>query len=86
MPLIVSISPMVTIELTRQEIWTILCWVGDPGNDEMLQSYNIEEASVIHKLRSALAGEDARLKSKTQTVRKTDSPSQHTDHENHATS
>ena len=61
---------MATIKLTRQEIWTILCWAGDPVSDEMLGSYNIEEASVIRKLQSALAEEDARLKAKAEVAQK----------------
>lgn len=61
---------MATIKLTRQEIWTILCWVGDPGSDGMLAGYNIEEASVIQKLQSALAEEDDRLKAKAEAAQK----------------
>ncbi|MBI4550906.1 MAG: hypothetical protein HY710_01435 [Candidatus Latescibacteria bacterium] len=62
---------MTVVELTRQEIWTILCWAG-AGNGEELESYNLEEASILRKLRLALAVEDARLKAQTEAVRDPD--------------
>ena len=53
---------MARIELSRQEIWTVLCWAGDPAEEKVPQSYNTEEASVIRKLRRALDEENERLK------------------------
>ena len=55
---------MAQIELSRQEIWTILCWAGDPAEEKAPQSYNTEEASVIRKLRIAMEEENERLKAR----------------------
>ena len=49
---------MATIELSRQEIWTILCWDGDPVEGNIIHNYNSEEASLVRKLREALAKEE----------------------------
>lgn len=53
---------MATIELSRQEIWTILCWVGDPAEDNIIHNYNSEEASVVRKLKAALPEEEQRFR------------------------
>jgi hypothetical protein len=61
---------MAHLELTRQEIWTILCWASDEGDsDKMPSFYNQEEASALRKLRIALAEEDARLRDKADAYR-----------------
>lgn len=61
---------MAHIELSRQEIWTILCWAGDEGDsDKMPDFYNQEEASAFRKLRAALAEENARFEEKTKAAR-----------------
>ena len=65
---------MAHIELSRQEIWTILCWAGDPKEEKVPQSYNTEEASVIRKLRSAMAEENIRLKQKTEAAGRKNRP------------
>lgn len=71
---------MAVVELTRQEIWTILCWAGDfTGDEGELPSYNMEEASIVSKLQIAMAEEDARLKARAAAVRDAD-------HANRATS
>jgi hypothetical protein len=66
---------MAQIELTRQEIWTILCWAGDEGDsDRMPQFYNEEEASVLRKLRTALAEETARIMARADALRQQNQP------------
>lgn len=62
---------MATIELTRQEIWTILCWAGDEGDSDIMPSfYNQEEASALRKLRAALTEENARFDARTDAIRR----------------
>lgn len=61
---------MAKVELTRQEIWTILCWAGDEGeSDKMPQFYTEEEASALRKLRTAYAEEKSKLSAKIEAVR-----------------
>ena len=61
---------MAKLELTRQEIWTILCWAGDEGeSDRMPHFYTQEEASALHKLRAAYEEENAKLRAKIEAVR-----------------
>jgi hypothetical protein len=61
---------MAKLELTRQEIWTILCWAGDEGDsDKMPQFYTQEEASALRKLRTAYREEKAKLRAKIEAVR-----------------
>jgi len=62
---------MASVELTRQEIWTILCWAGDEGDSERMPGfYNQEEASVLRKLRAALTEENARFEAGMEAIRK----------------
>ncbi len=65
---------MVSIELSRQEIWTILCWAGDPKEEIMPHSYNTEEASVIRKLRAAMDQENLKLKEMTAAAGRENEP------------
>ena len=61
---------MAKLELTRQEIWTILCWAGDEGDrDKMPQFYTQEEASALRKLRTSYREEKAKLRAKIEAVR-----------------
>ena len=61
---------MAKLELTRQEIWTILCWAGYEGeSDKMPPYYTEEEASTLHKLRVAYREEKSKLQAKIEAVR-----------------
>lgn len=60
---------MATIELSRQEIWTILCWAGDPAEDNIIHNYNSEEASVVRKLKAALTEEEQRFRERAATAK-----------------
>ena len=61
---------MAKLELTRQEIWTILCWAGDEGDSDIMPHfYTQEEASAQRKLRTAYREEKAKLSAKIEAVR-----------------